>query len=30
MTNITKDPAYDAIDPQDFPAMLDVERYGNA
>jgi hypothetical protein len=28
MTNITKDPAYDAVDPQDFPAMLDVERYG--
>src|SRR5271165_4474914 len=28
MSNITKDPAYDAVDPQDFPAMLDVERYG--
>ena len=28
MPNITKDPAYDAVDPQDFPAMLDVERYG--
>src|SRR5271168_4866989 len=28
MTNITKDPAYDAVDPQDFPAMLDIERYG--
>src|SRR5580692_12090038 len=28
MTNFTKDPAYDAVDPQDFPAMLDVERYG--
>ncbi|MGD0865056.1 MAG: ferritin-like domain-containing protein [Rhizomicrobium sp.] len=28
MTNITKDPAYDSVDPQDFPAMLDVERYG--
>ncbi len=27
-TNITKDPAYDAADPSDFPAMLDVERYG--
>jgi hypothetical protein len=26
--NITKDPAYDAADPRDFPAMLDVERYG--
>ena len=26
--NITKDPAYDAADPHDFPAMLDVERYG--
>src|ERR1700674_523632 len=29
MTNITKDPAYDAVDPHDFPAMLEVERYGN-
>jgi hypothetical protein len=27
-TNLTKDPAYDAVDPNDFPAMLDVERYG--
>ena len=27
-TNLTKDPAYDAADPGDFPAMLDVERYG--
>ncbi|MBI3676463.1 MAG: ferritin-like domain-containing protein [Proteobacteria bacterium] len=27
-TNITKDPAYDAADPHDFPAMLEVERYG--
>jgi hypothetical protein len=27
-TQITKDAAYDAADPQDFPAMLDVERYG--
>jgi hypothetical protein len=27
-SNITKDPAYDAADPQDFPAMLEVERYG--
>ncbi|MBI1237845.1 MAG: ferritin-like domain-containing protein [Alphaproteobacteria bacterium] len=26
--NITKDPAYNAVDPQDFPAMMDVERYG--
>lgn len=26
--NITKDPAYDAADPHDFPSMLDVERYG--
>ena len=26
--NITKDPAYDAADPNDFPAMLDVNRYG--
>jgi hypothetical protein len=29
MGNLTKDPAYDAVDPHDFPAMLDVERYGN-
>src|SRR6202521_2384957 len=29
MTNITKDPAYDAVDPHDFPAMLEVDRYGN-
>jgi hypothetical protein len=28
MSNITKDPAYDAADPNDFPSMLDVERYG--
>jgi hypothetical protein len=27
-SNITKDPAYDAADPNDFPAMLEVERYG--
>src|SRR5580692_7914301 len=26
--NITKDPAYNAADPNDFPAMLDVNRYG--
>jgi hypothetical protein len=26
--NITKDPAYNAVDPTDFPAMLDVNRYG--
>ncbi len=26
---ITKDEAYDAVAPDDFPAMLDVERYGN-
>jgi hypothetical protein len=26
--NITKDPAYDAADPDDFPAMMEVERYG--
>ena len=25
---ITKDNAYDAVDPKDFPAMMDVERYG--
>jgi hypothetical protein len=29
MSNITKDPAYDAADPSDFPSMMDVERYGN-
>ncbi|HSC60363.1 MAG TPA: ferritin-like domain-containing protein, partial [Rhizomicrobium sp.] len=28
MENITKDPAYNAADPNDFPAMLDVNRYG--
>jgi len=28
LSNITKDPAYDAADPADFPAMMDVERYG--
>ena len=27
--NITKDPAYNAVDPHDFPAMLDVDRYGD-
>ncbi len=27
-SNITKDPAYNAVDPNDFPAMLDVNRYG--
>ena len=27
-SNITKDPAYNAVDPSDFPAMMDVERYG--
>ncbi len=26
---ITKDPAYNAVDPTDFPAMMDVERYGD-
>jgi hypothetical protein len=26
--NITKDPAYNAVDPTDFPEMLDVNRYG--
>lgn len=26
--NITKDPAYNAVDPTDFPSMMDVERYG--
>ena len=29
MVQITKDNAYDAVDPTDFPAMLDPERYGN-
>ncbi|BCW87227.1 hypothetical protein sos41_03550 [Alphaproteobacteria bacterium SO-S41] len=28
MSNITKDPAYNAVDPNDFPAMMDVDRYG--
>src|SRR5882757_6449831 len=28
LTNITKDPAYDAADPSDFRTMMDVERYG--
>jgi hypothetical protein len=28
MAQITKDNAYDAVAPDDFPAMLDVERYG--
>jgi P-aminobenzoate N-oxygenase AurF len=28
MVQITKDSAYDAADPRDFPAMLEVERYG--
>src|SRR5580692_3336860 len=28
MDNITKDPAYNAVDPHDFPAMLDTKRYG--
>jgi hypothetical protein len=27
-SNITKDPAYDAVDPHDFPAMMNVDRYG--
>ncbi len=26
--NITKDAAYNAVDPNDFPAMLDTRRYG--
>ena len=26
---ITKDPAYNAVDPTDFRAMMDVERYGD-
>ena len=28
MSDITKDAAYDAVAPDDFPAMMDVERYG--
>jgi hypothetical protein len=28
MAQITKDNAYDAVAPDDFPAMLEVERYG--
>ena len=28
MVQITKDNAYDAVAPNDFPAMLDTERYG--
>src|SRR6476659_9795243 len=28
MTQITKDPAYNAVDPGDFPAMLNPARYG--
>ena len=27
LTNITKDPAYNAVDPDDFPSMMDVDRY---
>jgi P-aminobenzoate N-oxygenase AurF len=29
MAQITKDNAYDAVAPDDFPAMLEVDRYGN-
>jgi hypothetical protein len=29
MDHITKDPAYNAVDPSDFPAMMDVHRYGD-
>src|SRR5262245_59325686 len=28
-TQITKDPAYNALDPNDFPAMMEVDRYGD-
>ncbi len=28
MENITKDPAYNAVDPDDFASMLEVQRYG--
>lgn len=27
--NITTDPVYDAVDPKDFRAMMDVDRYGS-
>ncbi len=27
LTNITKDPAYNAVDPTDFASMMDVDRY---
>ena len=27
--NITVDSAYEAVDPSDFPAMMEVDRYGN-
>ncbi len=27
LTNITKDPAYNAVDPDDFKSMMDVDRY---
>ena len=29
MDNITKDPAYNAVDPSDFPAMIQPERYSS-
>jgi hypothetical protein len=29
MHDITKSPAYNAVDPGDFPAMLEIERYGD-
>jgi hypothetical protein len=29
LENITKDPAYNAVDPHDFPAMLNPNRYGD-
>jgi hypothetical protein len=29
MTHITKDAAYDAVAPDDFPAMMEVDRYNN-
>src|SRR3954467_3420662 len=28
MENITKDAVYNAVDPSDFPTMLEVNRYG--
>ncbi|HAJ46474.1 MAG TPA: DUF3066 domain-containing protein, partial [Alphaproteobacteria bacterium] len=27
-TQLTKDQVYDTVDPRDFPALLDIDRYG--